>query len=176
MLASNARARNGRRGCVRHVDRSYLRAKPIVRPTYLSGQGRLPILPRAGWGWTWRSTLPRKGSRSAQDRAHPRAVDLGDRVRTAGDGNAAFRQVRVRRQELLRPVRCRGWKEHAARSSFNTLDATRDRGSGGLHSGGVRGQVTAGSASNVSAGNCDKPRTAPSTFALGLLRLGEART
>src|SRR5258707_2694414 len=81
-----------------------LRAKPIVRPTYLSGQGRLPILPRAGWGWSWRSTLPRKGSRSAQDRARPRAVDRRDRVRTAGDRNAAFRQVRVRRQELLRPV------------------------------------------------------------------------
>ena len=32
---------------------------------------------------------------------------------------------------------------------FNTLDATRDRGSCGLHSGDVRGQVTARSASNV---------------------------
>jgi hypothetical protein len=74
------------------------------------------------------------------------------------------------------PVRCRGWKEHAAGSSFNTLDATRDRGSGGLHSGGVRGQVTAGSASNVSAGNCDKPRNAPRRALLVFCAVGEAGT
>ena len=119
---------------VRHVDGSYLRAKPMVPPNVSIRTRQTANSARVRMGMDVAIHAPRKGSRSAQDRAHPRPVDRGDRVqKTASNGNAAFRQVRVRRQELLRPVRCRGWKEHAARSSFNTLDATRDRGSCGLH-------------------------------------------
>ena len=96
--------------------------------TSLPGQGRLPILPRTGWRWTWRSPIAGQGTKFAPNRSQSGATDRSDRVRTTSNRNAAFRQVRVRRQGLLWAVSPGTWQGRTARSTLHAVDKARNRG------------------------------------------------
>ena len=114
--------------CASGMFRHCPRPKRLFGATSLPGQGRLPILPRTGWRWTWRSPIVGQGIKFAPNRSQSGATDRSDRVRTTSNRNAAFRQVRVRRQGLLWAVSRGTWQGRTARSTLHAVDKARNRG------------------------------------------------
>ena len=64
-----------RQCCASGMFRHCPRPKRLFGATSLPGQGRLPILPRTGWRWTWRSPIAGQGIKFAPNHSQSGATD-----------------------------------------------------------------------------------------------------